>query len=723
MDPARPVVGLLLLMMSLGWAAEPPARLVVGGDAMYPPFEWLEDSGQPRGFNVELIRMLAANDGVEVEFRLGAWPDALAALDRGDVDTVPMFVSEPRQQRYRFTNVYVYQTHALFGRAGWPAVDPSGGFEGLRLAVESGSLAETELARLGAPPAAATTPNTEQALRLVERGEVDYALLAAPVAVELIGVNDWGIERKSPPLWPRGYAFAVRDDREALADWLQASLVDAVADGRYLELYNRWADRVEPGRDRAADWLRFTLWALAALALAGAAFVIWNFSLRRQVAERTREVVEELESRRQAERRSRDLARREPITGLYNVRYFCGKCAELLEEASQPAAAELMLIRLVELESVIRTFGYHVAERMVLGFGEAVNRTFSDPVAHLGRGTFAVFDRNGAASKQLDRLQQAVYDNESLVHPRFVAGSAFCPEDDVEVGELLQKAELALAESQARQCRWTRYHSALQYDPVDLRIVESFRVESVAGLWFALQPQIRLADRRLCSAELLARWNHPDLGEIEPVRFIPLLENAGLIGRLTEQACAAATDTLNGMGGADDLTLSVNASVRDLLDPQFARRVARRLEDRGVPGRRLKLEITETGLISDRETVRVNLLTLTELGVTISIDDFGTGYSSLDYLSRFPIREVKIDRSFVVRMLESSRDLSIVRSTIAMAHELDMVVVGEGCETDAHIDRLAELGCDLAQGWAVGYPVPAAQFRQRAGSGAGLDLA
>ena len=131
----------------------------------------------------------------------------------------------------------------------------------------------------------------------------------------------------------------------------------------------------------------------------------------------------------------------------------------------------------------------------------------------------------------------------------------------------------------------------------------------------------------------------------------------------------------------------------------------------------LKLEITETGLINDRAAVRENVEHLARNGLIVSIDDFGTGYSTLDYISRFPISEVKIDSSFVIRMLDSRRDRSIVRSTIAMAHEMDMKVVGEGAETPAHLRALGDLGCDLAQGWAVGYPQPKSEFMELLRSG------
>lgn len=680
-------------------------RLVVGGDAAYPPFEWLDEDGRPQGFNVELIRLLVEPAGVEVDFRLGDWPDTLAALDAGEIDVVPMFISDDRRQRYRFTNLYVYQTHAIFGL---PDRAPLDGIESLAdstLVVEADSNAQNELFERYPEFLPKLTANTRQALGMVAGGDADYALLAAPVAQELIEREGWSIERKSPPMWPRGYAFAVNDDQAQLGAWLQSRLVEVISNGQYLALYNQWSDRLEPGRDATAKYLPIAMIALAVVGLCIVAFMIWNFSLRRKVAQRTGKVIKELENRKRAERQTRDMARREPITGLYNARYFCGKGDELLKAQPTDARGELILIRLLEVETVVRAFGYQVAEQMIVGFSDALRRNFREPIAHLGRGTFAVFEPTGDVRTHIDRLEQVISGDETLVHPRFVAGSARFPDDGTDINELLHKAELALAESLNQQCRWTAYRKELQSDPADLKIIQSVREDNIEGLWFVIQPQISLADASIRAGELLARWNHPELGELQPARFIPLLESAGLIGRLTRNAFDDAFSLLALLDETDKpFQASVNVSVRDLVDPQFHDRLASSLERRTRAARRLKLEITETGLINDRVAVRDNLERLAELGVTISIDDFGTGYSTLDYISRFPISEVKIDSAFVIRMLDSPRDMSIVRSTIAMAHEMDMRVVGEGAETQAHLDALADLGCDLAQGWAVGYP-------------------
>ena len=706
------VLTLALLGSGLCHAAEPPVeRLIVGGDAAYPPFEWLDEDGQPRGFNVDLIRLLTAQPGVQVEFRLGDWPDTLAALDAGEIDVVPMFASDERRQRYRFTNVYVYQTHAIFARPDQAPLDSVDKLADSSLVVETDSHAQNELLERFPDVQPALTANTRDALQMVADGKADYALLAAPVAQELIERQGWRIERKSPPMWPRGYAFAVRRDRPELSAWLQSRLVETISNGQYLALYKQWSDRLEPGRDAAADYLRPALIALGVVGLGIVGFVVWNASLRRRVAQCTGEVVEELEQRKQAERQARDMARREPITGLYNARYFCGKCDEVLEAQPADARGELMLIRLREVESVVRAFGYKVAERMVMGFGEALRRVFNEPIAHLGRGTFAVFEASGMLNDRLDGLEQAISRDETLIHPRFIAGSACFPDDDSDINELLHKAELALAESLSQQCRWTAYRTDLQSDPIDLRIIQSFHENEIEGLDFVVQPQIALADGSIRAGELLARWDHPELGELHPVRFVPLLESAGLIRRLTGYAFDEAFALLRSLDHRGKMfQASINVSVRDLVDPTFHERIGTLLDKNGIAAYCLKLEITETGLINDRAAVHENLEHLAHLGVTVSIDDFGTGYSTLDYISRFPISEVKIDSAFVMRMLESPRDMSIVRSTIAMAHEMDMKVVGEGAETRAHLDALADLGCDLAQGWAVGYPQPRDTF-------------
>ncbi|MBL38860.1 MAG: hypothetical protein CMP07_10680 [Xanthomonadales bacterium] len=713
--------GVTFLLGWCGWLAAdelPQESLRVGGDAASPPFEWTAGDGSIEGFNVELMRLIGAPEGLEVEFQLGSWPETLAALDRGELDIVPMFVSDQRLERYSFTTVYYYQTHALFSRPGLPPIEDIDRIGGLDLVVEARSFAAGELERLDGDSDPELSSNTLEALRTVVDGRADYALLAAPVARELIRRNGWDIERKSVPFWPRGYAFAVRRDNQALADWLQARLATLMGNGEFLELYANWSERLEVGSDYSPDYVAMVQWLLAATGAALLLIAAWNLGLRRQVAQRTRMIREELRHRKRAERQAREMSRRESTTGLANVRHFRNRVDRLLADRSDSARREVMLVRLLDFDSVLRSFGYQVAESMIDGFAQALRETFSPPIAYLGRGTFAVFSETGNAGQQLDALEDALKRVDVLVYPRFVCGSAFAPDDACDSTGLMQKAELAMAESQSLQRRWTPYVDSLQSDPMDIRIIESFRNDRIPGLGFAFQPQLELPGNSVCGCELLARWNHPELGELSPARFVPLLEGAGLTGKLSQLGLGEAVDVSSALRALGlETAVSVNVSTRDLLEPEFFHRVAALLRSRSIPESKLKLEITETSLLQDRDAVRSNLDRLAELGVTISIDDFGTGYSSLDYISRFPVSEVKIDRMFVSRMLASRRDRSIVRSTIHMAHEMDMSVVAEGVETSEHLDVLREFGCDIAQGWAIGYPQPRAEFVELLRSG------
>jgi len=702
---------LMVGCQSMAAADWPDGPLRVGGDAAYPPFEWKTGTGSVEGFNVDLMRLIGEADGVEVVFRLGPWAETLAALDRGELDIVPMFVSDERLERYRFSTVYYYQTHALFARPDMPPVEDIDSIGALDLAVEARSFAAGALETMGASDDPMLSSNTLEALRSVADGDADYALLAAPVARELIRRNGWDIERKSVPFWPRGYAFAVRRDNELLADWLQSRLATLMGTGEFLDLYADWSQRLEVGSDYSPDYVKLVQWLLATTGAALLLIALWSLGLRRQVAQRTRTIREELRQRKRAERQAREAARRESTTGLANVRHFRNRVDRLLQSGPASARQEVMLVRLLDFDSVLRSFGYQVAESMIDGFAHALRETYSPPIAHMGRGTFAVFSDSADASEQLDALDNELKRVDALVYPRFVCGSAFSPDDGGDSTALMQMAELAMAESQALKRRWTRYVDSLQSDPTDIRIIESFRNEFVAGLGFVFQPQLELAGNRICGCELLARWRHSELGEISPARFVPLLEDAGLTGRLSQFGLNEAVDASSAWRELGlEPAVSVNVSTRDLLEPEFFYRVATLLRSHSIPESKLKLEITETSLLQDRDAVRSNLDRLSHLGVTISIDDFGTGYSSLDYISRFPVSEVKIDRVFVYRMLESRRDRSIVRSTIHMAHEMDMVVVAEGVEASEHLELLREFGCDIAQGWAIGYPQPRDEF-------------
>jgi diguanylate cyclase len=225
------------------------------------------------------------------------------------------------------------------------------------------------------------------------------------------------------------------------------------------------------------------------------------------------------------------------------------------------------------------------------------------------------------------------------------------------------------------------------------------------------QPKATLISGRVEAVEALVRWHHPKLGLLYPDRFLPLIEQSDLIDELTKWVLRQSVDDLRYLGlTAEHLTLAVNVSARNVSDPGFSDLVERSLARAQIPSSRLVLEIAETALLSDPAGARAELARLDALGVNISIDDFGCGQTGLGYLSRLPIRELNIDRSFIGDMLVNPAHASMVRSIVDLGHTLRLHVVAEGVESDVVWEILRSLGCDSAQGYVLARPMPVEQL-------------
>jgi EAL domain-containing protein (putative c-di-GMP-specific phosphodiesterase class I) len=207
------------------------------------------------------------------------------------------------------------------------------------------------------------------------------------------------------------------------------------------------------------------------------------------------------------------------------------------------------------------------------------------------------------------------------------------------------------------------------------------------------------------------RWLHPQQGLLPPDQFVPLAEQMGLIRSVSRWVLdAALRQCRHWQTSGLEIPIAVNLSMHDLHDPELPTIIAELLATWEVAPDRLRVEITESSLMADPTRAMTIVTRLRDMGVWISIDDFGTGHSSLAYLKRLPVDELKIDRSFVRQLATDEDDAAIVRSTIALAHDLDLSVVAEGVEDRATWDRLAVFGCDSAQGFFVSRPLPASEF-------------
>jgi EAL domain-containing protein (putative c-di-GMP-specific phosphodiesterase class I)/CHASE2 domain-containing sensor protein len=233
-------------------------------------------------------------------------------------------------------------------------------------------------------------------------------------------------------------------------------------------------------------------------------------------------------------------------------------------------------------------------------------------------------------------------------------------------------------------------------------------------VWVAYQPKLDLQTRRIVGAEALARWTHPDKGPIAASEFIAAAEQHDRIGKLTDfvlDKAVAAAASINKRGG--DFGIAVNLSARLLTDKGFTLRVSALLARHRLNPEHLTLELTETAALTDSGEGLEMIASLRELGIRISIDDYGTGLSTLEYLKKIPANEIKIDQSFVKAMIDNRSDRLMVQSTIGLAHSLGRQVVAEGVEQSAILDALVEMGCDTAQGFAIGRPMSLESLTKR----------
>jgi predicted signal transduction protein with EAL and GGDEF domain len=348
-----------------------------------------------------------------------------------------------------------------------------------------------------------------------------------------------------------------------------------------------------------------------------------------------------------------------------------------------------------------------------------------DTVARLGGDEFVILvpristakDAETVARKILAaiRLPFAVEERDFFLTTSM--GVSLYPSDGVDAEALVQNADTAMyrAKEQGRD-NYQLYAPAMSSRAVERLSLENRLRQALQNQELVLyyQPIVDLRDGGVRGAEALLRWRHPERGLLQPATFITLAEISGLIapiGRWVLQTACAQIRAWQAMGHSG-LTVSVNLSPRQFQQADLVSQVAEALSANGVEADRLDLEITESSAMENAELTINTLWELRKLGVGISMDDFGTGYSSLNYLKRFPIDRVKLDRSFVQDVVTNSEDAAIVRAVIAMAHTLKLVVVAEGVENENQLAFLRQQRCDEMQGFLFSPPVDPREFEK-----------
>ncbi|HTC51423.1 MAG TPA: EAL domain-containing protein [Steroidobacteraceae bacterium] len=412
-------------------------------------------------------------------------------------------------------------------------------------------------------------------------------------------------------------------------------------------------------------------------------------------------------------------AHHDALTGLPNRTYTERHLEELLRLSPPPPVA-LILLEVVNLGEINASLGHHVGDSALREMAQRLRQNCgeNDITARLGSAQFLVVARGCTLSRaallteQLIGSLRAGFSLLSVSLDLHVnAGMCCAPDHDNTAEGLLRHVHTALEDAGEARGRIAVYRPG--------REEELRRRLALAGdlgggierneLTLVYQPKIDLASGRVRSLEALARWTHAQLGPVSPGEFVPIAEQTGGSRRLTSWALGAAIAQMAAWRrDGIDIDVAVNLSAPDLLDSQLGDEILETLGKHGVPPTRLILEITEGAVIRDPALAVRNMQLLRIAGVRFSLDDFGTGYSSLSQLSRLPLDELKIDRSFITRAHERRDDVTIIMSTIELAHNMGLKVVAEGVETHEAWNLLQRLGCDLVQGYLVSRPLSVA---------------
>jgi diguanylate cyclase (GGDEF)-like protein len=388
--------------------------------------------------------------------------------------------------------------------------------------------------------------------------------------------------------------------------------------------------------------------------------------------------------------------------------------------SSEPVG--IAIVDLDRFKEVNDSLGHHNGDVYLCRIAEAIGAVLrpGDTLARLGGDEFGLVLPGvdpASARVVLDRVQRTLAADIDVagvpVSSEASIGIAFWPTDGTEIHELLQCADLAMyAAKENHQALLEYTPDFAHFSPERLALVSELRHAINADeLVLHYQPKLDLRLRRVRSVEALLRWQHPTRGLLAPAEFLEIAESTGLIDPLTDWVLEHAIAQIARWRRAGvALDVAVNVSARNLRSEALANTVFRMLAFHDVPPEALEIEITETALIADPIRATSTLERLRDHGVRVSLDDFGRGYTSFAQLGSLPLAELKIDGSFVMRMLASANDRTIVTTVIELGHNFGLKVVGEGAETPEIVDALAALGCDTAQGFALTKALPPDQL-------------
>ena len=438
--------------------------------------------------------------------------------------------------------------------------------------------------------------------------------------------------------------------------------------------------------------------------------------------------VVDLSQSKQTQEKLNHLAYHDALTDLPNQVLFKDRLKQAIALSRRNDQMQaVLLLNLDRFKTINDSLGYTAGDRLLQSVAQRLTSCVreSDTVARFGGDEFAILltqipraqDAANAARAIKQSLDQAFLFEDQEIFVSSSIGISVYPHDGRDTAGLLKTAGAALDRAKVQGGNNYQFYTA----GGTTRALKQLVLESNlrpglerSEFFVQYQPQVDVRGFHLVGMEALVRWQHPILGLLYPTEFVPLAEDSGLIIALGDwilrTACAQNKEWQD--KGLTPMRLSVNFSARQFQQPTFITDVAQILKDTNLDPRWLELELTESSIMKDPEEAIVKLHELKLMGIKVAIDDFGTGYSSLNYLKRFPIDTLKIDKTFVSDVCKDPHDTAIVRAIINLGHALDLTVIAEGVETKEQLQYLSALVCDVVQGFLFSKALSAAAFEE-----------
>lgn len=433
----------------------------------------------------------------------------------------------------------------------------------------------------------------------------------------------------------------------------------------------------------------------------------------------------EAERRAEGERRAAVLATTDPVTGINNRKGFADGAELLTASALERGDYVVMLsLQIHRFKVVSDQHGHDISDRLLKMLAEALAEDLG-PEAVVGRlsgdefaaamafGPAELARAEEHAETALRTASRPFTIDDRAIQVGAFAGIASAKASEARVPDLLRRADIALNHAKnGRVARPIWFDSGMERALVAQGEIEQgirFGLEHGQFLPY-FEPQVDLRTGEIIGFEVLARWNHPHSGIIGADSFIPVAEEIGVIGRLSEQVIAEALQQAASWDSS--IKISVNISPSQFTDGWLAHRIVRMLTETGFPPDRLVVEITESSLFTDSDLARSMVSSLKNQGVLLALDDFGTGFSSLSSLRSLPFDQIKIDRSFVTNVHDNEENLAIIQAVTTLANALSVPVCVEGIESESVYQAVVMLGCEVGQGWYFGKPMPAEKARE-----------